>query len=493
MSLVLIFSLLSVSMQAVVLNPLNRAMAVNPDTRLQLTFSEAPVLGTSGKIRVFETGTDRLVDVLDISIPAGPTKGVTGPKAPYTTVPYSYDGPRKTNADTKPGTPSSSAVATPDSFQLTIIGGFTDGFHFYPVIVHDKTATIQLHHNLLQYGKSYYVQMDSSVFTKGFEGLAGKTAWTFSTKKTVPSLNQEQVTVSADGSGDFSTVQGALDFIPDNSSVLKTIFIRNGDYEEIVYFRNKKNLTIRGENQEKVVVHYANNEVFNPHPSNLSTNEMPGTFPSRRAAFAADHCADLRLENMTIQTTSYGQAEGLLLNGDRIFVKQVTIIGSGDALQTNGTAYYVDSKVIGDGDMILGRGAAFFRNCSFQSYGAFMWIRNTAANHGNVCMNCTFQTRGKGETEIARAPVNGGKGYPFCEAVLLNCKLAGISSIGWGPVGGDSTNVHYWEYNSTNLSDGKPIDTSKRHPASRQLTLEKDAALIEQYSRPEFVLGGWKP
>ena len=493
MSLVLIFSLLSVSMQAVVLNPLNRATAVNPDTRLQLTFSEAPVLGTSGKIRVFETGTDRLVDVLDISIPAGPTKGVTGPKAPYTTVPYSYDGPRKTNADTKPGTPSGSAVATPDSFQLTIIGGFTDGFHFYPVIVHDKTATIQLHHNLLQYGKSYYVQMDSSVFTKGFEGLTGKTAWTFSTKKTAPSLNLEQVTVSADGSGDFSTVQGALDFIPDNSSVRKTIFIRNGDYEEIVYFRNKQNLTIKGENPEKVVVHYANNEVFNPHPSNLSTNEMPGTFPSRRAAFAADHCADLRLENMTIQTTSYGQAEGLLLNGDRIFVKQVTIIGSGDALQTNGTAYYVDSKVIGDGDMILGRGAAFFRNCSFQSYGAFMWIRNTAANHGNVCMNCTFQTRGKGETEIARAPVNGGKGYPFCEAVLLNCKLAGISSICWGPVGGDSSNVHYWEYNSTNLSDGKPIDTSKRHPASRQLTLEKDAALIEQYSRPEFVLGGWKP
>jgi len=251
-------------------------------------------------------------------------------------------------------------------------------------------------------------------------------------------------------------------------------------------------LTLRGESQEGVVVHYANNEVFNPHPSNISTNEMPGTFPSRRAAFAADHCTDLRFENMTIQTTCYGQAEGLLLNGERIFLKHVTVIGSGDALQTNGTAYYEDCKVIGDGDMILGRGAAFFKNCAFQSFGAFMWIRNTAANHGNVCVNCTFQTRGKGETEIARAPSNGGKGYPYCEAVLLNCRLAGISPIGWGPVGGDSTNVHYWEYNSTDL-DGKPIDTSKRHPASRQLTLEKDAALIEQYGRPEYVLNGWKP
>jgi len=494
LKMLLAVSLLPFSAYAVVLNPINRAVAVNPDTRLQLVFEEPTVLGSSGKIRVFEAGTDKLVDMLDLSIPAGPTKGVTGPKAPYTSVPYAYDSPGKTNVDTKPGTPSGSAVATPDSFQLTIIGGFTDGFHFYPVLVRGKTAIVQLHHNLLEYGKTYYVQVDAAAFkAKDFSGVFGKNTWTFSTKKAAPEAKQDLITVSADGSGDFSTVQGALDFIPDNAAKSKTIYIRNGDYEEIVYFRNKQHLTIRGENQEKVVVHYANNEVFNPHPSNLSTNELPGTFPSRRAAFAADHCSDIHFENMTIQTTAYGQAEGLLLNGDRMFVKQVTIIGSGDALQTNGSAYYIDSKVIGDGDMILGRGAAFFKNCNFQSYGAFMWIRNTAANHGNVCLNCTFQTRGKDMTEIARAPVNGGKSYPYCEAVLLNCKLSGISPIGWGPVGKDTTNVHFWEYNSTNLSDGKPVDTSKRHPASRQLTLEKDAALIEQYSRPDFVLGGWKP
>jgi pectin methylesterase-like acyl-CoA thioesterase len=487
--LALSVGLLAVTAQAVVLNPLNNAVQVNPDTKLQLIFEKPPVLGSLGKIRVFEVGTDKLVDVLDLSIPAGPTKGVTGPKAPYIAQPYSYDGPHMTNADTKPGTPSGGAAATPDSFQLTIIGGFSDGFHFYPVIVHGNTATVQLHHNLLQYNKTYRIQIDSAVFAQRLDGLKN---WTFSTKKAAPSQKQDLLNVNSNGSGDFNTVQGAIDFVADKPSKPKTIYIRNGDYEEIVYFRNKQHLTLRGESQEGVVVHYANNEVFNPHPSNISTNEMPGTFPSRRAAFAADHCTDLRFENMTIQTTCYGQAEGLLLNGERIFLKHVTVIGSGDALQTNGTAYYEDCKVIGDGDMILGRGAAFFKNCAFQSFGAFMWIRNTAANHGNVCVNCTFQTRGKGETEIARAPSNGGKGYPYCEAVLLNCRLAGISPIGWGPVGGDSTNVHYWEYNSTDL-DGKPIDTSKRHPASRQLTLEKDAALIEQYGRPEYVLNGWKP
>jgi hypothetical protein len=34
---------------------------------------------------------------------------------------------------------------------------------------------------------------------------------------------------------------------------------------------------------------------------------------------------------------------------------------------------------------------------------------------------------------------------------------------------------------------------SQRHPASRQLTLPKDAATIAHYRNPAFVLGGWTP
>jgi len=40
---------------------------------------------------------------------------------------------------------------------------------------------------------------------------------------------------------------------------------------------------------------------------------------------------------------------------------------------------------------------------------------------------------------------------------------------------------------------GRPIDMSRRHPVSRQLTMAKDAETIANYSKPEFVLGGWKP
>jgi pectinesterase len=299
--------------------------------------------------------------------------------------------------------------------------------------------------------------------------------------------------VSDDGIGDFNTVQGALDSIPDYHPQPVTVFVKNGMYEEIVYFRNKTNITILGEDRDKTVVFYANNEVFNPHPVNIKTNEVPGTFPSRRAAFSVDHSSRIHLANITIKNTSYGQAEGLLLNGEENIISHVTIVGSGDALQSNGSAYFTDCRIVGDGDTILGRGPAFFDHCELSSQGPFMWIRNTSANHGNVFLYCKFQTRGTGETVLARSPTNGGKNYPYSEAALLHCALAGIAPAGWGEIGGDTSNVHYWEYGSTNLSDGKPIDASQRHPASRQLTLEKDAEIIANYQNPSYVLRGWNP
>ena len=268
--------------------PADKARNVNPDTHLVLTFPNAPVLGKSGQIRIYDAADNKLVDTLDLSIPPGPTAGAAGPAAPYTPTPYPYTTAHPTNADTTPGTPSGAAVPTSRDYQLTIIGGFSDGFHFYPVIVHDNVATIYPHNNLLKYGKTYYVQIDPGVLNLAdgsFKGIGGAAGWSFTTKKTPPAANTARLVVAADGSGDFNTVQGAIDFVPDRSPRRITIFIRNGNYEEIVYFRNKSNMTILGEDRDKVVVSYANNEVFNPHPSNISTNEWPGTFPSRRAAF----------------------------------------------------------------------------------------------------------------------------------------------------------------------------------------------------------------
>ncbi len=477
--------------------PSNNEKGICPDTHLKISFETKPLLGNTGTIRVYDSQNDSLVDLIDVSIPSGPTKPLKNPNATYTPEPYEYVDGKFTNANTKPGTPSGRAIPTADSFQLTIIGGFTDAFHFYPIIVRENTATIYLHHNLLKYNKTYYVLIDSGVVSStdgSFKGIYNKKAWCFSTQKTPPNIKSNRLIVDDKGTGDFNTLQGALDYIPDYYKDTVEVFVRKGIYEELIYFRNKSNIIIKGEDRERVIVQYANNEVFNPHPWNIKTNEYPGTFPSRRAAFAIDNCTNIKLLNLTVKTLLQGQAEGLLINGNKIFVKGVNIVGSGDALQTNGPAYFEDVRIDGGGDLILGRGPAFFKDCDFYSPGPFMWIRNTKENHGNVFLNCRFTGTKSGGSELARAPLNNGLStYPYSEAVLLNCALKNIIPKGWGTVGGETRNMHYWEYNSTNIDDGEPVDVSQRTDFSHQLTMGNDKKKIENYSNPAFVLDGWSP
>jgi len=478
--------------------PANNARGVNPDVQLKLTFSQPPVIGKSGKVRIYDAANDRLVDQLDLSIPPGPTERATGAAttAPYLATRYSYERSTvPTNANTKPGTPSAGAEPTSDKYQLDIIGGFTDAFHFYPIIVSGNTATIQLHHNLLDYGKSYYVLIDRGVLNVAddwFPGIIDKQSWRFATKRPAqaPRRDATRIIVSADGQGDFNTVQGAIDFVPDHAKKRVTIVVRKDIYEEIVYFRNKDNVTFFGDDRETTIVRYANNEVFNPHPINIRTNELAGTFPSRRAAFAADNSNNIEIVNMTLQTTAPGQAEGLLMTGRRNIFSNVHVIGFGDALQVNGPAYIVDSLIDGSGDTILGRGPAFFEHTTLRSRSVFMWIRNTSANHGNVFKECTFIGTAE-PTTLARAPKNGSTTYTYAEAVLLNCTLSGISPEGWGSAD-EGGQVRFWEHNSRN-PDGTLVDVSKRAPLSRQLDKNKDAKLISDYSNPAFVLDGWQP
>lgn len=474
--------------------PASHAEGVNPDTHLVLTFPTPPVLGKSGKIRIYDAAGHQLIDTLDLSIPAGPDPARRISSPPVTAF---------VNDPASPTTTTPAVKTTPadlHDYQLTTIGGLAD-FHFYPVIIHGNVATIYPHNNVLRYGHEYIAQVDPETFkleSGAFAGFTTDHAWRFKTKPNAPSADATRLVVSADGSGDFNTVQGAVDFVPDNPAKRVIIFIKNGTYEEIVFFRKKSNITFRGEDREKVQVGYGNNSAFNP--------PMPG--PSRRCAFSVYESTGIELTNFSVSNYYFGQAEGLLVFGSKNIVSRMNIKGSGDAINLRGPVYLVNSAIIGDGDTILGVGPAFFRHCEIRSAGPFMWIRNTEANHGNVFVDCTFtaterrraQSPDPNQTTVplrsspvlARLPTNHGLNYPYAEAVLINCRLSNIAPAGWGPIDGDNANIHFWEFHSTG-ADGKPVDVSERHPVSKQLTEPRDAKVIADYSDPAFVLGGWTP
>lgn len=474
--------------------PANNAIRVNPDTHLVLTFVSAPTVAESGKIRIYDAADHSVVDTLDLSIPAGPDPS-------HRTANPAPGIPLDPSIPTSPTTTTPAVRMTPadlHNYQLTTIGGLSD-FHFYPVIIHGSAATIYPHNNVLKYGHTYFVKIDPgvlSVVSGDFKGFSTDHSWRFTTKTAPPPADATRVVVAADGTGDFDTVQGAVDFVPNNPPKRVTIFIKNGTYEEIVFFRNKSNITFLGEDRDKVQVGYGNNSAFNP--------PQPG--PNRRCAFSVYQSTGIELRNFTLNNYFFGQAEALLIYGSKNIVEHMNIKGSGDALNLRGSVYIGDSTITGDGDTILGVGPAFFRHCEIRSVGPFMWIRNTEESHGNVFVDCTFTAISRpfppgpataaiqnlSSPVLARLPNNHGLNYPYAEAVLINCHLVGIPPVGWAPIDGDISHLHLWEHHSTDPT-GHLIDTTQRNPASRQLTEPRDAKTIADYSNPAFVLEGWTP
>ncbi|HEY1789788.1 MAG TPA: immunoglobulin domain-containing protein, partial [Verrucomicrobiae bacterium] len=190
------------TMSIVTLGPANSATGICYDTPLYITFSTPPVLTTPGigKIRIYNANNPSTpVDILDMS------QNVT------------LETPFAVNVQ-----------------QRAIAG---DTFYSYPVIVTGNTAAIYPHLDLVTSNQTYYVTIDSTVFTDTngayFTGISSTNVWSFETKTGGPA-NRTNMIVSQDNSGDFVTIQGAIDSVPANNTTPTLINIHNGTYTEIV-------------------------------------------------------------------------------------------------------------------------------------------------------------------------------------------------------------------------------------------------------------------
>ena len=353
------------TLPAAALFPAPGARDVCPDTPLRITFSGVPQRG-SGKIQVVDVANDAVVETIDVATP--------------------------TRTRTIGGLPN-----------------FTDN----PIIISGDQALLYLSSNALGYNKTYVVKVDAGAFRDSvgnpLAGGPGVLPWRFTTRTAPPAEGSRRLTVAADGSGDFATVQGALDFVPEGNTAATTIFIKSGTYNEIIAFTRKNAITLLGEDRRKTVVAYANNERFNGNAGGNPfapgagapgvANPRRGGAVYRRGLFLAHRVDDLVIANLTLHnTTPQGgsQAEAIILNGTssaRAIVTSVDLASFQDTLQINGQAYVSDCSIEGDVDFMWGTGPCFFEFCtarSLRSNAYYTQIRNPATHHGYVYKNCTF-------------------------------------------------------------------------------------------------------
>ena len=449
--------------------PASAAGSILPDTRLSITFNQPVFAGVSGFIRIHDAVTDAVVDTVDL-VAATTLKNTLR---------------------------AASTLSTRDlPVQNKTIGTLTN-FNYYAITLSGDTATIHPRNGVLAYDKSYYVTVDPGVFVNStggsFPGISGASAWTFSIKASGPAPGAPLLTVAADGSGDFHTVQGALDSLPAGNTAPTTLFLRDGTYFETVYFTNKHNITFLGESRARTIIEY---------PNNNNLNNVSGVY--HRMTFYGDNVSGIVIANLTVlnSTPQNGsQAEAIIMRGNattgRNLITQVDCYSYQDTVQFTGQVYVSDSRIEGDVDFMWGGGPAFFKNCDIKmlraSGGYLSQIRNSAANHGFVYVDCRL-TSIPGSTGNFLARIDPSA-FPDSEVVWINCSMGGfISPAGWkfdnvstGP------NVHFWEHNSTDSATGLPLDVSGRLAASRQLTQPADATNIANYSDASYVLGGWNP
>ena len=289
---------------------------------------------------------------------------------------------------------------------------------------------------------------------------------------------QKLLTVSKDGSGDYTTVQAAIDAVAEGETA--TIMVKAGTYEGMVKvgLRTKpstKCISLIGEGMDKTIITAANGK------NNIGSGKDVRDYATL-AVFAPDFYA----QDICIQNTggkAAGQALALHMDGDRSTFYRCKITGYQDTHRTKKgvRSYYKECVIEGATDYIYAGGTCWFEHCTLNCVaGGYITAPEdityyTTASDGTtkiwlgfIFNECTV-TKASG---VSDKSVSLGRcwGAEKCGSMFLNCQLNNIiKAAGWETMGGnDGTKSYYAEYKSKN---GTALaDVSNRISWSHQLT-----------------------
>src|SRR5712691_6450041 len=171
---------------------------------------------------------------------------------------------------------------------------------------------------------------------------------------------QINITVAADGSGQFRSVEEAIMSVPAGSAASPVvILIKPGIYKELIYLqREKRFFHLIGEDAEKTIL------TFDLHANMIGPNGKPiTTFRTPSTVIDAD---DVTAENITFENSAgpVGQALAIRVDGDRVVFRNCRFLGWQDTILLNrGRQYFENCYIAGHVDFIFGAATAWFENC----------------------------------------------------------------------------------------------------------------------------------
>lgn len=292
---------------------------------------------------------------------------------------------------------------------------------------------------------------------------------------------QDTIVVSRDGTGNFRTLQEAIESARAFMDYTVTIYVRNGVYKEKVIVPSwVENIDIIGEDRDKTIITY---------DDHANINKM-GTF---RTYTVKVEGSDITFKNLTIENNAaqLGQAVALHTEGDRLKFINCRILGNQDTIYTGAKftrLYFKDCYIDGTTDFIFGPSTALFEDCIIRSKrNSYVTAASTPkeAKYGYVFKHCKLTA----EPGVDKVYL-GRPWRPYAYTLFIECELGKhIVSAGWHNWGKQSNEetARYMEYKNT----GEGANASERVAWSKQLTKkEAEAVTVDAIFRTQ---SDWNP
>ena len=273
--------------------------------------------------------------------------------------------------------------------------------------------------------------------------------------------------VSPDGTGDFRSVQEAVNAVRNYRPEKRTvILIKNGTYrEKLVIPASQTNITLVGEDVNHTVI------TWNDH---AKINNM-GTFRTYTVLVQGE---GFIAENITFENNAepLAQAVAVHVDADRVIFRNCRLLGNQDTLFTGpdgGRQYYAHCYIEGTTDFIFGPATAWFEGCTIHSKkNSYVTAASTgvARPFGYVFNHCTL-TAAEGVDKVYL----GRPWRPHAAVAFMHCVLgAHILPAGWDNWRNpdNEKTARYAEYKNT----GRGASVKRRVGWSRQLTDAEAAA-----------------
>ncbi|MGZ3951333.1 MAG: pectinesterase family protein [Flavisolibacter sp.] len=298
------------------------------------------------------------------------------------------------------------------------------------------------------------------------------------------SFSQSKIVVAKDGSGNYRTVQDAIQSIPSNNKKPVTIYVKNGIYKEKLRLDSTKRfVTLIGEDKFSTIL------TFDDHTGKVSPKG--DTINTRTSSSILIKANNFTARDITFQNDAgfnAGQAVTVEADGDRDAFFNCRFLGFQDVLFTNNDKshqYYKNCYIEGTTDFIFGSSTVWFEQCHIHSKkNSHVTAAATPKENafGYIFNDCVLT----GDSTLHSVSL-GRPWRPYAAVVYIHCYIGQhIMPQGWANWNQTDNykTTRYAEYK--NYGPGAVV--AQRVNWSRQLTDDE----AKQYTL-KSIFGNWDP